>query len=279
MKRWENSVEMAFGTFKEQWRNSEGTVWIREEKQIMGFSDGCARPGGALACSILWELWSCGCCAQVGFGICPSLLDSAVPHMDLDFALKGFVSLFSRGTRRGRCGSTISAPGPTTACPVTPAASWISWRRCTTSRRAFLMQGLSWSTAGESMGWAPPATPPFGLDSWDLWKGQLSGNCSEFSVFCLCNVTFWVGGTESLWEWILECEPLYKWEFLLLDEKMGTILAAGAFQVQDDGNSGISSHLWGLCPFWVLSACKMKCFLDKEMLDLTLWVFLIQGCL
>lgn len=153
----------------ERLRNSEGTVkeQFGSERRSKSWDLVMDVPGQEEH----WLVPSFGSCGAVGavlrldLGYALSLLDSAVPHKELDFALKGFVSLFSRGTRRGRCGSTISAPGPTTACPATPAASWISWRRCTTSRRAFLMQGLSWSTAGESMGWAPPATPPFGLDS------------------------------------------------------------------------------------------------------------------
>lgn len=91
---------------------------------------------GAVGAVLRWDL-----------GCAPSML------LELHFGLKGFVSMSwplpRRGTRRGRCGSTTSEPGPTTAFPAIPGASWISWRRCTTSRRAFLMQGLWWCTAGE----------------------------------------------------------------------------------------------------------------------------------
>lgn len=62
------------------------------------------------------------------------------------FVLRGF-----RATRSAPSGSTTSGPGPTTACPQTPAVSWTSWRRSTWSRRASWMLALSPCTAGRAL--------------------------------------------------------------------------------------------------------------------------------
>lgn len=85
--------------------------------------------------------------------VCMFVLHSISSPADMPFHLFLYntaVSLLYRETQSVPYGSTISVPGPITACPLIPVVCWTSWRKSNWSKRAFWRQDLSWCTAGKA---------------------------------------------------------------------------------------------------------------------------------